>query len=375
MYLLTIAGIVFRSEIAILLATQTLFLLIQGRTSMKTEIIPAGIAGLLIGLTSTVLIDSFFWQQFPLWPELTGFYYNTILGKSSDWGTEPLHFYFLNSIPRLLLNPLTYLFCIPLALNLSATAQTSRNIALPLASFVAIYSLLPHKEWRFILYIIPSLTAIASSGASWIWIRRSKSTLYSILSLGLVLSTLASFLTSFLLLYISSQNYPGGAALVRLHALAAPSDDARPVSVYMDNLACQTGVTRFLQSYAAKPGKQGPVWRYDKTENATLLLTPDFWSQFDYILAEEPARVIGKWEVLDTVYGYAGIGLRPEVVGAAGEEGHARSLLPGLHERLAGPYERLVGIATSFTGGYWPVIKTRPMVYVLRRQGGTMAGL
>ena len=175
---------------------------------MKTEIIPAGIAGLLIGLTSTVLIDSFFWQQFPLWPELTGFYYNTILGKSSDWGTEPLHFYFLNSIPRLLLNPLTYLFCIPLALNLSATAQTSRNIALPLASFVAIYSLLPHKEWRFILYIIPSLTAIASSGASWIWIRRSKSTLYSILSLGLVLSTLASFLTSFLLLYISSQNYP-----------------------------------------------------------------------------------------------------------------------------------------------------------------------
>ncbi|GAB7341444.1 hypothetical protein MBLNU457_7684t2 [Dothideomycetes sp. NU457] len=377
MYLLTIAGIIFRSEIAILLATQTLFLLVQGRASIKKEVVPAGIVGLLVGLTFTVLIDSFFWQKFPLWPELTGFYYNTILGKSSDWGTEPFHFYFLNSIPRLLLNPATFLLCIPLALNLSATAQTSRDIAVPLVAFVTIYSLLPHKEWRFILYIIPSLTAVASSGASWIWTRRAKSILYQFLSLVLVLSTLASLVASLFLLFISSLNYPGGAALVRLHALALADNATIPVNVYMDNLACQTGVTRFLQMHTLQVDGHNPAWRYDKTENETMLLTPDFWSNFDYVLAEDPARVIGKWEVLDTVYGYAGIGLRPEAVGmdAEGQAAKAKRMLPGLHERLAGPYEQFVGIATRFTGGRWPVIKMRPMVHVLRRQGDKMAGL
>jgi alpha-1,6-mannosyltransferase len=33
---------------------------------------------------------------------------------------------------------------------------------LPLLSFVLLYSLLPHKEWRFIVYIVPLLTAFAA---------------------------------------------------------------------------------------------------------------------------------------------------------------------------------------------------------------------
>src|SRR5579862_138292 len=42
-YLLTITGVVFRSEIAILLAAQVAYLLIQGRVSLAREVIPAGL--------------------------------------------------------------------------------------------------------------------------------------------------------------------------------------------------------------------------------------------------------------------------------------------------------------------------------------------
>lgn len=89
LYLLTIAGIIFRSEIAILLAAEVGLMLYRRRASLTKEIIPAGVAGALLGLTTTVSIDSFFWQRSLLWPEWVAFYYNTILGKSSDWELNP----------------------------------------------------------------------------------------------------------------------------------------------------------------------------------------------------------------------------------------------------------------------------------------------
>ncbi|KAH0145128.1 glycosyltransferase family 22 protein, partial [Aureobasidium melanogenum] len=217
LYLLTASGIIFRSEIAILLAMQTLYLLLQSRTSLVNEVIPAGLFGVIIGLGITVSVDSYFWQRFPLWPEWIGFVYNTIQGKSSDWGVSPWHYYFVNAIPRLLLNPISWSLCVPLALVNRATRKSSLDIMIPLLAFVAIYSILPHKEWRFIIYIIPGLTGVGAAGASWIWTRRFKTLLYRLLSLGLVCSTLLSFASSLSLLYISSLNYPGGEALTRLH--------------------------------------------------------------------------------------------------------------------------------------------------------------
>lgn len=37
---------------------------------------------------STVMIDSYFWKQWPLWPELHGILFNVIQGKSSEWGVR-----------------------------------------------------------------------------------------------------------------------------------------------------------------------------------------------------------------------------------------------------------------------------------------------
>jgi alpha-1,6-mannosyltransferase len=354
MILLTIAGIIFRSEIAILLAAETLCLLVQRRILILKGIIPAGIIGVAIGLGLTVTVDSFFWEKFPLWPEWVGFHYNTIQGKSSEWGTSPFYFYFIDALPRLLLNPAIHI-CILVGTNLAP----SRGILIPQIIFIAIYSILPHKEWRFIIYSIPAFTAVAAAGASWIWNRRSKSWLYKALSTILVVFTAGSYVISFAILYISSLNYPGGEALALLHHVV-PYTENDHVRIHMDNLACQTGVTRFQQLH--------PTWTYDKTEEEARLLNPIFWLDYDYAIAEQPERVIGKWEPIGVINGYSGITLRP----ASDED----DILP-LPSPFTGPlgralhkyYHALALVARKkITRGIWPAIRFEPRLYLLKRQ-------
>ncbi|KAF2099301.1 alpha-1,6-mannosyltransferase subunit Ecm39 [Rhizodiscina lignyota] len=357
-FLMTLAGVVFRSEIAIFLATHLIYLLLRRRASLKT-IIPAGLVGAALGLAATVSVDSFFWQKFPLWPELVGFYYNTILGKSSEWGVSPWDYYFTNALPKLLLNPLTIGICTPTAITIITSASRSRSFALliPSISFIGIYSLLPHKEWRFIIYVVPSLTAVAAAGADWIWKQRLRSGWFGkyvcgMLSMALVLSVLLSFLTSSLLLAVSSLNYPGGEALTRLHSLAY-ANSSGVVKVHLDNLSCQTGVTRFLQ--LPPPGTDSildtesapTVWVYDKTEDESTLLDPSFWTQFNYALAESPARVPGSWDVLDIIYGFSGVRLLKP--GYAGLEEFARR---------------------HVTKGWWLRLRMEPKVWILQQERG-----
>ncbi|KAK5172328.1 alpha-1,6- mannosyltransferase [Saxophila tyrrhenica] len=361
LYLLTIAGVVFRSEIAILLAAETAYMLVQRRASLTNEVIPAGLLGVSIGLLATISIDSVFWQSFPTWPEFVGFYYNTILGKSSEWGTSPFHYYFTNALPRLLLNPMVITVCLPLALSSKTIGRTSSDVLIPHLAFIAAYSLLPHKEWRFIIYSIPAFTAVASSAAGWFWTRRGKSMLYWTLNMLMILSTIASFVTSLGLLYISSLNYPGGQAVHRLHqrTIAEANESVR---VYMGNLACQTGVTRFQQVR--------PSWTYDKTENNTKLHDPMFWQQFDYVLSEVPERVIGTWTPVEIVSGYAGVTIKPE------EDDDELPMPSGALQILRGPKKLYVSIASfvrsRVTKGYWPVPKMDPKIYILQKQPTAM---
>ena len=362
LYLLTVAGIVFRAEVAILLAAEVGLMLAQQRASLGKEIIPAGVTGAVLGLTTTVAVDSFFWQRFPLWPEWVAFYYNTILGKSSDWGTEPFHYYFIDALPRLLMNPMMIFVCIPLAIKSKAIGKTSLDVLLPHVVFIGLFSLLPHKERRFIIYSVPAFTAVASSSAAWFWTRRSKTTLYAAFNILMMATTLASFAASIGLLYVSSLNYPGGDALQRLHTLAEPEKNTH-INVYLDNLACQTGVTRFQQV--------NPLWVYDKTENETTLHNVAFWQQFDYVLAEHPERVIGNWKPIDIVTGYAGVTLQP------GEDDDVLPLPASYGKNLAVLKDLYVKISLfarqKLTKGYWPAIRTEPRIYVLQREHPVMA--
>jgi alpha-1,6-mannosyltransferase len=365
--LLTTVGVVFRSEVAILLGTQILWLLIHQRVTFS-EIISAGLTGLAIGLCLTLPIDSYFWQQDLLWPELNGFLYNVMEGKSADWGSSPFLYYLNVSLPRLLLNPLTYLVCIPLALTTPALQNQALDMVIPNLTFILIYSLQPHKEWRFIVYTIPAFTAVAAMGASWIWNRRTKSYMYRLFSLALVVSVIGSFIASFGMLMVSRLNYPGAGALNYLHETVAGSKAA--IRIHMDPLSCMTGITRFLQI----PMTGRTQWHYDKTENDERLLHPAFWSQFDYVLTESPEKAIGGWELIKSIEGFTGIGLvRPEK--SALPKGKGLKSLKGLIKAEDGDWKARVFrlwssfeefLKTKVTRGWWVQARMEPQIRILR---------
>ena len=186
--------------------------------------------------------------------------------------------------------------------------------------------------------------------------------LYQALNALMIVTTLGSFAASIGLLYISSLNYPGGEALRRLHELTVPENDTH-INIYLDNFACQTGVTRFQQLR--------PLWVYDKTENVTTLHDVAFWQQFDYVLAEHTERVIGNWKPIDTVTGYAGVSFRPE---------EDDDILPVSHsygqslKRLKDVYVAVSLFARQkLTKGYWPAVRTEPRIYILQRENLVMA--
>jgi alpha-1,6-mannosyltransferase len=377
--LLTTAGVVFRSELALLVGTQTLFLLATRRISLSNAIV-AGLVGLANGLLLTVCIDGYFWQQFPLWPEFEAFRFNVLAGQSSEWGTEPWSFYFLNALPRLLFNPLSYALAIPVAVRQPATRATALSLLTPALTFVALYSFQPHKEWRFIIYIIPSLTAVAALGAGYLWTHRSRSSFFARWATrALALSSLAVFLLSnLILLPASAANYPGGEALDALHwKHAIWHGGLEPgFHVYLGNLACQTGVTRFGQ----QPSSLG--WVYDKTEDEAIKSTGEFWEQFNYVVFEassEPGFMDSDeirlrsalpdsiWEAVVEVDAFTGISvLRPGVPATGTAERRILGSFAG--PRAVEIYESVREYARiALLRGWWVEPKMEPRVRILSR--------
>ena len=402
-YLMTAAGVIFRSELAILLGAEVLLLLARGKAYLQRDIIASGLIGATASLVLTVTVDSYFWSRFPLWPEWDAFYFNVVEGKSSAWGTSPWYFYLFDALPRLLLNPLSYLICIPTAIAVKATRQRSIDILVPLLAFVGIYSILPHKEWRFIVYVVPAVTAIAAVGASWIWTRRFRSNTYLLLSGALILSIIASFAASLLMLAVSAANYPGGQALTRLHRIPnAPVGAA--FKAHIDNLSYQTGAVHFaeFQMHHFYPTAMCEdyfysSWTYDKRDDPALLSDPAYWEGFDYALAEYPDEVLGSWVPVEPVYAFAGIGftavksveddgqMRKEQAWQVREQdeesGQTRLKVvdEGTDYQLLKiqvpeswklyPYASFVErvLRKTVTRGRWPVVKMKPRIWIMKR--------
>lgn len=184
------------------------------------------------------------------------------------------------------------------------------------------------------------------------------------------------------MLAVSRLNYPGAEALNRLHLLAG--NDTGVVKVHMDTLACMTGVTRFLE----KPppvldDESAAFWIYDKTEDEMKLLDPLFWEGFDYALSERPELVIGRWQIMETVAGFAGVSIvRPGddlnaatvELGSSNESWQTTMFAGGRVEALdllmgkvwnggfENPMRRYV------TRGWWAKVKMEPRIRILKKE-------
>lgn len=289
---LTFAGVVFRFEVGILLAILIATEWIFGGGITLRDIFKQSIVSAIISLIITVPLDSFFWNQW-IWPEGMVFYFNVILNKSSEWGTLPFSAYFVSFLPRILL--VSY----PLAIAAYATDARVRRMLTPMIVYIAVFSCLPHKEWRFIIYTVPVFTVAAASSVSSAWIRRSSSFIYRGFLLVSLLGAAASFAISIIMFQISRLNYPGGEALFSLHQI---EKDTPYLHVHLDTETAMTGASLF--------GQSNPHWVYSKNETHTS--EEDFIdAQYTHLITATPEKFDkALFETIDETYGLDKIKLK-----------------------------------------------------------------
>lgn len=323
--------IVFRFDSLIFFGWIVLVGLILTKNISFWRLLTIGLPSGIIALAASITIDSYLWGRL-LWPEGEGIYFNLWLNKSHEWGTQPYLWYFYSCLPKL---ALTGLFYIPFASRFSI-----HNLLLPTLAFIATYSILPHKELRFIIYIVPVLNIIAADGLSnFVWLlanyryltskivnikeNKKQNPIYLLFTLIELFSkagygsnetkrtvtklkppnkyrgvffVLVIFFTlainticTIIFLTASSFNYPGGHSSLwllkntEIMKVGESSTSNYKISVYAGNLAAQTGLSRFLQVKNIRYYK-------DALLNADEILSNDYSTAFLILEPDEVSR-------------------------------------------------------------------------------------
>ncbi|KAF9463957.1 Alg9-like mannosyltransferase family-domain-containing protein [Collybia nuda] len=319
--LLTFTTVIFRAEVLLLLGPLVLQCLISRNITILNVIKIGALSG-IASIVLTISVDSYFWNTFPIWPEFSGLYFNVYEGKSSEWGVSPPLAYFVTHLPKLCLSSL------PLALVGITIDQRIRSLIFPSLLFLGLISCLGHKEWRFIVYIVPIFNVAAARAARWM-VSRRKNSLFGRFLFLIVAGLLAcNVLVTCLLTYASIHNYPGGEALALFHRLYPSTQTQPPLHVHISNLAAQTGASLFLQVnssphpppslFVSRP--QMSEWKYDKTESLTLRNLTATHSITHLISETKPGTRMGAdWKTVGSIDGFERWAIDWELIKARGK--------------------------------------------------------
>jgi len=229
----------------------------------------------------TICIDSIFWGRI-IWPEFSVLYFNTVLNKSKDWGVMPYWWYFYSALPRAMSATLVL---VPIAFKFDPEpyAPNITRILVPTVVFILLYSLLPHKELRFIIYTLPLLNTAAAVAFVGLWNRVCSPLQKLATRVCLVGIVVVTIFTTVNLTMISRLNYPGGEAFERLHHICRQpgaqchSDGTNVTKVHISVPPAQTGVSRFGEDVT-------DAFAYSKVEAWSATNKP---SKFDWLLTGE----------------------------------------------------------------------------------------
>ncbi|KAF4614053.1 hypothetical protein D9613_007414 [Agrocybe pediades] len=310
-FLLVLAAVVLRAEVAALLAPLCIQMLYRRQISFG-ELLKVGLISSIASVSLTVLVDSYFWNAFPLWPEFSAIYFNVLEGKSAEWGVSPPSTYFISYLPKLLLGSL------PLSIIGIFIDNRLRTLLLPALAFVALMSMLGHKEWRFIVYVVPACN-IAAARVTSVMVSRRKGTLVGrLLFLAVPAIIAANMLVTVLSTKASMDNYPGGEALSVFHQIYPANTTYPPPHVHISNLAAQSGASLFLQLNAPPQYYlQHPIlktddvhnsWIYNKTENLSASSLSSRTSPFTHLISEfspdADSSLEKKWRTVKVIKGF-----------------------------------------------------------------------
>eukprot|EP01082_Thalassiosira_pseudonana_P015306 g13836.t1 g13836 contig9:572359-574006(-) len=244
MYLVFTSAI-FRCDMLLLLFTVGLVLLIQRQMTI-VQALSVGVTTGVLSLLLTVPLDSLLWGRL-IWPEFEVWWFNTVDNRSGEYGEMVWHWYFTKALPKgmlltALLVPLAFLRvpeCVASCFGASQSIQKGLiDLSLfgffaPILGFITLYSLLPHKEIRFIFPALPMINVCAAYGMSRLHtlvFAKSQTKAKQWVCIGMYLCGVGcialSMLGSLIFLRLSTDNYPGGVALERLRRhlnLAIPS--------------------------------------------------------------------------------------------------------------------------------------------------------
>jgi len=328
---------VFRCDLLLLLGSMGLSWLFQRELSISSAV-KVGILTGVISLVFTTPLDSLLWQR-PIWPEGEVFYFNTILGKSKDWGLSPWHWYFTSALPKAMMLkdfsvPLSIFRIVDNLLDIERKLRQLPNNAaknndrdkeviwvdkqwfrciIPILGFVVLYSFLGHKEMRFIFPALPILNLGAAVGMSKLTNiafpprLTNKDKEYFVSWIGRIgfgcglISIWLTLVGSLIFVITSKENYSGGDALRELSShvqnVVSTSEgnvlEHLSLHVHIDVAAAMSGVSLFGQR-AAQATTPNIEWTFSKDgyeEGNSALGQYSGYEQFTHLLSEDQSIV------------------------------------------------------------------------------------